>query len=365
MKRSRKEATAPLASWGSTARMKSKRTTITTSAEETTSLDLMRGKNRSSCVNEEELRRLHIYAPKCLENLCVAPKKVQQFRQWIEDFNFQGGMLFLIGNPGIGKSTMVQLLCPHRHEWIEEPSSTSPLQSFLRFLDQANYLNPQTFVVIDELPHLHTHDMQQTFRNAMAQHVLRCIRKTIWIYSNTIGGTHQPKDLEALLDPQILYHSGRVHFLHINPVTNTRMKQLLKPICVHLRMPLPDVTIFQGDIRHAIMSLRTYTTQTASRDIRWSPFHALGKLLYAKRHPHGSLEFDPENVVEQSGMPWNVSLFFLQSHAPAFFTDVCDLTKSLDHYSDAATIHTVRFSRSLKRNIFLHCHILIALHFIT
>jgi cell cycle checkpoint protein len=292
----------------------------------------------------ECLRQSHIYAPTCSEDLCVAPKKVQKFRQWLEESSSSGGLLILIGNPGIGKSTMVQLFCPHRHEWVEEPSSTSPLQSFLRFLDQSNYLESHTFVVIDELPHLHTQDMQQTFRNAMAQHVLRCIRKTIWIYSNTIGGTHQPKDLEVLLDPQILYHSGLVQFLHINPVTNTRMKQILKPLCDHYQISLPDVTIFQGDIRHAIMSLRTYTSHTDSRDIRWSPFHALGKLLYAKRNLHGSLEFDPENVVEQSGMPWNVSLFFLQSHAPDFFTDVCELTKTLDHYSDAASINMVSFT---------------------
>jgi cell cycle checkpoint protein len=74
------------------------------------------------------------YAPTKLEDLCIAPKKVKQVKEWLEDGT--AGMLILVGSPGIGKSTLVKILCRKVHEWVEEPSCVSPIQSFASFLQQ-------------------------------------------------------------------------------------------------------------------------------------------------------------------------------------------------------------------------------------
>jgi len=95
------------------------------------------------------------YAPTEVSELCVAPKKVKQVQEWLEDG--AGGMMILVGSPGIGKSTVAKLVCNNKvHEWVEEPACVSPIQSFTSFLHQSMYLNPETTVLLDDLPYLHT-----------------------------------------------------------------------------------------------------------------------------------------------------------------------------------------------------------------
>jgi hypothetical protein len=299
------------------------------------------------------------YAPTKLEDLCIAPKKVKQVKEWLEDGT--AGMLILVGSPGIGKSTLVKILCRKVHEWVEEPSCVSPIQSFASFLQQSMYLDHDATVMIDDLPYLHDEEMHQRFRQALGDHVLQCPRKTIWVFSDTMGGSHRPKELESLLDPKILYHSGQVQIMQIHPVTTAKMKKLLQKVCSANRVRLPDVTMYNGDLRHALLSLQFSSSTDGLRDSRLSPFHALGKLLYAKRvvsskgqnaHLRPPLEFNPEEVVEQSGMPLFSSLYFLQGHAPDFFTDVNDLSFAFDKYSDASLfLNTVRYIHVVARTI--------------
>ena len=164
-----------------------------------------------------------------------------------------------------------------------------------------------------------------------------------------------------------------------------------------------------GDLRNAIFamqfatSLATQTTKTASsgsskttkKDAKMSTFHALGKLLYAKRKlpepttsstftrqhcydsddsefppintsrssslstkssktakataslsssttkkwedGRGQLEFVPEDVLNNIDMGLSSSITFLSYHSPDFFTDVTDLSQSYDLLSDTAT----------------------------
>ena len=128
-----------------------------------------------------------------------------------------------------------------------------------------------------------------------------------------------------------------------------------------------------GDLRHAIFALQfqyaTTTTNgtllkssgstTTRRDVKLSSFHALGKLLYAKRIPkdedfppspssklsllerwddgRGKLDFVPENVLGQTDMNTGSAISFLSYHSPDFFTDITDLSRAFDHISDAGT----------------------------
>ena len=302
------------------------------------------------------------YAPTEVSELCVAPKKVKQVQEWLEDG--AGGMMILVGSPGIGKSTVAKLVCNKVHEWVEEPACVSPIQSFTSFLHQSMYLNPETTVLLDDLPYLHTKEMKQSFRQALGDHVQLCHRKTIWIYSDTKGGQHRPQELESLLDPSILHHSGRVKILQIHPVTNAKMKKLLQNVCKANRVRLPDVSAFNGDLRHALLSLQFSSSTDGLRDSRLSPFHALGKLLYAKRvssdatNRRPPLEFVPEDIVEQSGMPLYSSIYFLQGHAPDFFTDVNELSLAFDKYSDAALFMDIVscLALSIQENVVLCTH---------
>lgn len=144
-----------------------------------------------------------------------------------------------------------------------------------------------------------------------------------------------------------------------------------------------------GDLRHAIMTLqfqkstnnsRKYLKQTekigskdnnkvkSDRDTKLSTFHALGKLLYAKRkqispsmtsasllnssqatvgittivsgkfgEERPPLAFNPELVMDQSDIGLGGALSFLEYHSPEFFTDVSELSAAFNLYSDAAT----------------------------
>jgi cell cycle checkpoint protein len=130
-----------------------------------------------------------------------------------------------------------------------------------------------------------------------------------------------------------------------------------------------------GDLRHAIMSLqfRGNNNDAAKnkkgdfeRDTGLSMFHALGKALYAKRQQHmpaqvsessndrPPLDFNPDIVMEQSGMELGGALTFLEYHSPDFFSDVSELSSAFDDYSDAALLLDRSVSVCLL-NLLLYC----------
>ena len=150
-----------------------------------------------------------------------------------------------------------------------------------------------------------------------------------------------------------------------------------------IRIPSPD--FFEemhlkhaGDVRHAIMNLQfqygclegkgrvgrnnsnsgVSTTTMDSRDKKLSTFHALGKILYAKRVeyvPQRSLnhekdyhdcfwnvdkrpplQFDAETVLEESDIGIHGALNFVQFHSSDFFSEISDISQAFSNFSDAA-----------------------------
>jgi cell cycle checkpoint protein len=193
----------------------------------------------------------------------------------------------------------------------------------------------------------------------MGRHIQISNVPTVLIYSDVRESKHQPRDLERLVDPQNLY-SEAVTIMQCHPVTKARMKNILEAICKKENVEVPanfceEVHLQSGgDLRHAIMSLqfrgiqKTTGRNNYGRDAKLSIFHTLGKLLYAKRQKvnelstertaRAPLDFDPERVMEQSGMELGGAVTFLGYHCPDFFTDVSELSEAFDHYSDSAML---------------------------
>ena len=230
----------------------------------------------------------------------------------------------------------------------------------------------------------------------MERHIQRTQIPTFFIFSDVQEGKHRPEDLERLIPPHIL-HSPFVQILTIQPVTKAKMKKCLQSIAKAERLSSSGLSaeFFEethlssgGDLRHAIFAMQFRCStgdggtrgksnsnndcSIAKKDAKLSTFHALGKLLYAKRkqpsrvnHSYdsddsmavdtsppsaaaasgsskwddgrGQLEFVPEDVLSRIDMCTEAAVTFLSYHGPDFFTDAADLRRSLDHVSDAVT----------------------------
>ena len=203
----------------------------------------------------------------------------------------------------------------------------------------------------------------------MGDFIIRAIYPTIMIFSDVSEGKVVPAHLEKFIDSTILY-SEKVNVVEIKSVTKAKMTKCLERIANKEEKRLPKLFAEEvhdsngGDMRNAIMALQFALTSTnGSRlpgrkgnkeahhmDTKLSSFHALGKLLYAKRSkalaesvPVGNnrddrppLQFVPEDVMQQSEMSADRSLSFLAYHSPTFFLDETDLSEAFSLFSDAA-----------------------------
>lgn len=392
------------------------------------------------------------HAPQTLDEVCVAPKKIREIRHWLNsgssssttatttgDGDGGSGLLIVVGNPGIGKSTAVHCLARELGrpilEWTESVAShqrsadttdlaqPSPLDSLEQFLQQARAgygaiptttpsiippnrmptpttgptKAPQTsgppLILLDELPNLHGRDMEERFRDFFTQHVIESSSwssssssagqqphhrtPTVWIYSRVAEGKHQKEDLERLVEPRVLYDPQYCQILSIHPPTKSRFTKIVDRIAAQRGVRnVHSSALYEtcgGDLRFAITALQLEGSAVGRgrsnnsltnplRDERLNPFHALGKLLYAKRMPPpftsgaapltaapvgiGSrwrderppLDFDPDTVLDRSEMELPQALQFLEYHAIDFMTDLVDVSQVLSCYSDAACL---------------------------
>jgi len=391
------------------------------------------------------------HAPQNSKELCVAPKKVQEVREWLSSyasswkslrsskakndtvlqnyydlpsdmqiFHTEAKMMILVGSPGIGKSTLALTLAKELNlevltwndsqiefvgnRWDRDIAIPyqSQLASFEEFLNSGGIgmdslevasvrseynttlENGRTkqpngsLILIEDIPNIHNAVSANAFRGMIEGHIRRTSVPTIFIFSDVYEGKHRPDDLERLIPPHILY-SHLVKILPIQPVTKSKMKKCLESIAKAEKLdPLSsEITdeihlSSRGDLRHAIFNIQfqygalkkaakscrsaTNSGDMSKRDVKLSSFHALGKLLYAKRLPklnpptvvrnpcmtnwddgRGDLEFIPEKVLESTDMAVGSALSFVSFHSPDFFTDVSDLSNAFERLSDAGT----------------------------
>jgi len=378
------------------------------------------------------------HAPKCTKDLCVAPKKIDEVKQWLashtncrqtkresvqsktplEDLDPwempdewetdvlspDAKLMILVGSPGIGKSATVHALAAELNleiltwndahaEFVDYQSQSmdaylpyqSQMNSFEEFLssggvgmdtleldvgDDGEKKGDQThgsIILIEETPNLYNAQAAQSFRNVMERHIQRTIVPTIFIYSDVYEGKHKPEELERLIPSNILY-SNLVQILTIQPATKAKMKKCLQSIAKTEGIGTLSSDFFEemhlssgGDMRHAVLAMQfRFSSKNArqqqsgkestKRDTKLSMFHALGKLIHAKRKPlcqdtmeetkmwddgRGPLEFDPEDILSRSGMAVGSAVSFLSYHCPDYFTDITEMSRAFDRFSEA------------------------------
>ena len=267
-------------------------------------------------------------------------------------------------------------------------SFVSPSQDCNRPVNQSPQ-SSKSIILVEDLPNLHGPDAELRFRNLLQSHLQHSSVPTILIWSDVVEGKHRPADFERLLlDREYLYSPFYCQMVPIHPPTKSRMKKVLQRIIqlegLDMAKRLSD-TFYEdlyvrskGDLRSAILTLQTEQSSlrglgttglakknqsatnklVSDRDERLGTFHALGKLLYAKRKTscppdtkeslpaslqkwddgRPPIDFDPERVLEQSDMELQGSLSFLEYHSVDFFTDISELSIALDRFSDAACL---------------------------
>ena len=244
----------------------------------------------------------------------------------------------------------------------------------------------------------------------MSEHVQRSVSPTVLIFSDVSEGKASMSDLQKLIKESVLY-SPLVRIINCNSVTYAKMKKCLSTLANRENVRLdPDLLesicmTSAGDMRSAIMSLQfqlgakaysssmSYGSSEAyQKDTRLSSFHALGKILYAKRQYNGEdntpspranlltrnlatdgsrwksfhwtdkrppLAFDPEEVLNQNDMGPEGAVSFLAFHAPDFFTDEMELCEALETFSDAVMFLNRAFYVSLLQKHSLACFLTI------
>ena len=387
------------------------------------------------------------HAPNCTKDLCVAPKKIDEVRQWLAShtncrrtkresiqtvstttsealapwempdewetdiLSPDAKLMILVGSPGIGKSAMVHTLAAELNleivtwndahaDFVDYQSQSmdaylpyqSQMNSFEEFLSSGGVgmdtldldvgsdsdgptmtkeakkkreQNHGSIILIEEIPNLYNAQAAQSFRNVMERHIQRTIVPTIFIYSDVYEGKHKPDELERVIPSNILY-SNLVQILTIQPATKAKMKKCLQSIAKTEGIGTVSSEFFEemhlssgGDMRHAVLAMqfrfsstntRLHKKESTKRDTKLSMFHALGKLIHAKRKPlcqdtleetkmwddgRGPLEFDPEDILSRSGMGVGSVVSFLSYHCPDYFTDITEMSRAFDRFSEA------------------------------
>ena len=354
--------------------------------------------------NDNSLMWTEKHAPTKVCELCVQPKKIQEVREWmiqsyssIQDQNSK--LLVLTGGPGIGKSTMCKVLAKELGinivQWNDSQNvvtsnigyTQSQLSSFSEFLNSASsfqslpclssssYMN-QNLLLIENLPNLHSEESEIQLRAVMTEFLSRAFYPAIFIFSDTNEGKVNSSHLEKLIEPTLLY-SQKVKIVHINPTTKAKLKRACERVAKRERSQIPESfkqeidLSTNGDIRSATLALQfilvgkkrqksTGESNILARDNKLSPFHVLGKILYAKREPHPSqirnigktlmiydvlppLSFNPEETLTKCDLSIDRCIEFLGYHSPSFFTNETELSTALTLFSDTAMLLDKRF----------------------
>ncbi|CEP08975.1 hypothetical protein [Parasitella parasitica] len=331
------------------------------------------------------------YAPKTVEDVCVRGDKVKELRNAIDYSsigNKQGHtkILLLTGQSGIGKSTLARLLCKSMdydliewtnpiNEYDSRETHVHTMTLFGRFLSSAILKRSERQIVfVDDMPDLTTEGIKQQLHSLLrnivyspTKFLLIMIVTDAWMESSSSSYNSYDSKLNRHIDilPTELTTDLRVRQIKFNPVTKANMTKALKYILAQEEASIEKETLedliekSDGDIRATINNLqfeclhelkskkkvpaKKKSTDKAPFDDKLGPlslFHALGKVLYAKRNPSGTYESKPEHILAKLPVDNDMFISYLHQNYSEFFDDMESCSTLLGYLSDADTIRS-------------------------
>eukprot|EP00049_Salpingoeca_infusionum_P007508 m.122288 g.122288 ORF g.122288 m.122288 type:complete len:576 (+) comp13727_c1_seq2:261-1988(+) len=318
--------------------------------------------------------------PAIVKDLAVHPKKVAEVRRWVEaaidpeKAKHQPRALLMVGPPGCGKTTTLQLICKELQcqivEWVNPvsyssidlergyetfDSQTSQFEAFLIRGSRYRTLNflagsaaptqsqqrhcARQILLVEDFPNYLT----RRDADVMFHELLRSIQ-----HSSGFPVVFMVTD-DALMKSSLFVHrlfpSSQQNALYskikFNPIAPTLLSKALSKASKHhgTRQVKSALDASAGDIRAALNSL-SFTAphsahlQMSARDGSLSVFHALGKVLSAKRHKEGATDgLTPEGIVAASHISSDRFSSFLFENFPRRFGSFDDMLEISDSFS--------------------------------
>jgi len=345
------------------------------------------------------------FSPRDISELAVPKMKVNEAINWFGDWGRHNEkVLIIIGPPGSGKSTMIKLIAKKLSieikEWIE-PNSKQTFARFVKnnersfepeeeeiieFLEQSKYkgllktiprpnLLCEHLVLLDDLPQFHENSVSKRKKifEIIKDFSEESTHPIVLIIGSISDNQATSQNMEKMLGRD-LAQSGTVHVIKLNPIVKLQISKLIDRVISEKNILISDesksciVEDSYGDIRNALLSLQLYSLNKTCHPLNYeairmknnqnlSIFHAIGKILYAKRMEDSSkankrkgtnsLSYDPDDVLLKSGLDASTAEAFLQFHCVDFFSEIDELERALSAFSEADLYISAKFSTGL------------------
>ncbi|KAI8093449.1 Rad17 cell cycle checkpoint protein-domain-containing protein [Halteromyces radiatus] len=256
---------------------------------------------------------------------------------------------------------------------------------FLRLSIQTGSLNTdhqqqrRKIILLDDLPDLTTsyikHEFQQLLKNYVeSDYAFLIVIVHSYAHMVTGPGRYRQSSMESQLIelqdiiPNDILVTGRCGIVEFNPIVKKTLKLVLSRILkCETRISRPNINQQQldeiieschGDIRCSILTMQFYATKPShrlpqkrkaginneepssifGRDDRLDFFHAVGKVLYAKRTPSGALESKPIDILNNFDTDTDKYLGYLFTNHYHMTNNIDEITTTMNHLCDADMI---------------------------
>ncbi|KAJ2449129.1 Cell cycle checkpoint protein rad17 [Coemansia sp. RSA 2336] len=317
------------------------------------------------------------YEPSEAVDLAIHKARIDEVRGWLlqaQSSLTRPQILVLEGPAGSGKSTCLRILARELKidivEWENAPlaklsmasidSSTSLIYELEAFLTQAARYGVVSsgscarLVLIDDLPNVDHRDTREAFQQALARFAFTATCPLVLIVTDV----HMDGEVVASTASNLVPADLMCHVIRFRPVAPTIVQRALRRILrIQLgmeglpksRQKLPSAanelvrrvsTECQGDLRIAVTMLQLESL-VSPRKTPMDLFHALGKVVYAKRERaqepqlRGALESNPDEILEQVPMDLSTFRLFLHQSYPEFCSDIDEVAASSSFMSEA------------------------------
>ncbi|ORZ09831.1 Rad17 cell cycle checkpoint protein-domain-containing protein [Absidia repens] len=307
-------------------------------------------------------------------------------------------ILVLTGPTGVGKSTAIRVVARSMGydliEWKNQqqhnpqsghfdPDYEPTMEKFSRFLHRS--INTATLtteqqkpriILLDDIPDLTTPYIKQKFQSLLKAYIeSNCAFLIVLVHSVAQMATELGRKRFSSWETQLtklhdlvttdLRLTGRCGTIEFNPIIKANLRKVLSHIlaCEAKFSKRPSITQQQlefiieschGDIRSAILTMQFYsinpypnskkrrrtgdsvhTSSISSRENPFDFFHAVGKVIYAKRLPSGLLESKPCNILGNTHIDTDKYLGYIYSNHAYMMDDIHDVANSMDYLCEA------------------------------